>query len=124
LNWLKTKTEMLESCVVAPDQKMLENQSKIIKILGEEQRNESPRWIKFNNDAGEVVRLAADSGTFCDQVVSRVDDLNRRWKLLEESVGKRSAEMSEARKLVSVFESLRNDILGDLKVSCSQHNMY
>ena len=84
-------------------------------MLQQEHQDESPKWIRFNDDAGEVVRLA-ESSTFCDQVVHRVDDLNRRWKQFEDVVQQRQKAIYVAKTLATELDGLHRDIRRDLKV--------
>jgi len=117
--WMEAKQQLLDACTVsAVDPKLVQAQSNIAKVGGEysdlfdvlsfiprqmlhsELLDERPRWVRFNDDAAEAVRLA-QSEAFCTRIVASVDDLNRRWRQLELTLEGRLTALEEARGQVN-----------------------
>ena len=72
-------------------------------MLQSELNDETPRWVRYNDDASEAVRLS-ESETFCGRIVNHVDELNRRWRQFEQSLSTKLDALTEARKQVKKFE--------------------
>lgn len=74
------------------------------------------KWVQFNDNAAEIVRIA-ESSVFCDQIVRRVDAINKRWKQLEENIHQRLKQIELVISQVSQLDRLHHDVTLDLKVS-------
>ncbi|KAL3114470.1 hypothetical protein niasHT_019974 [Heterodera trifolii] len=108
--WVDSKSRLADQCVVsAADVKLMDSQLAIAKMLLAEFVDERPHWERFNDDAAEAVRLA-DSEQFCAKIVCRVDELNRRWRQLEQRLATRVNELSESRRTADEFDALARDL--------------
>lgn len=99
-------------------------------MLHSELEEEHARWERFNDDAAEAVRLA-NSEAFCAKIVARVDDVNRRWRQLQQALKMQIDGLIEARQRAEEFaeiqlglrqqiraaESALNDAVG-LRLAC------
>lgn len=74
------------------------------------------KWVQFNDNAAEIVKIA-ESSVFCDQIVRRVDAINKRWKQLEENIHQRLEQIELVISQVSQLDRLHHDVTLDLKVS-------
>ena len=74
------------------------------------------KWVQFNDNAAEIVRIA-ESSVFCDQIVRRVDAINKRWKQLEENIHQQLKQIELVISQVSQLDRLHHDVTLDLKVS-------
>jgi len=52
----------------------------------------------------------SESDSFSAEVVSAVDDLNRRWKGFADSLGERESKLNSIKAMRTAFDSLHRDI--------------
>ncbi|KAI3410026.1 hypothetical protein GPALN_006390 [Globodera pallida] len=108
--WVESKARLADQCVVsAAEVKLTDAQLAIAKMLEAEFVDERPHWERFNDDAAEVVRLA-DSEPFCAKIVARVDELNRRWRQLEQSLTARVNGLGASRRTTEEFDLLLREL--------------
>ena len=107
--WINSKRKVLDICSITSDGQVIDKSLAVLDILSGDVEDEKSKWIKFNEIAEDLRRLArADS--FREQVEGKTDEINKKWRDLEDSLQAKVDLLNKAKTLGGQFDQVEKDI--------------
>uniref|UniRef100_A0AC35EZZ2 Uncharacterized protein n=1 Tax=Panagrolaimus sp. PS1159 TaxID=55785 RepID=A0AC35EZZ2_9BILA len=115
--WITAKMRVLDLCSVSADPNLISNHLALLDVLKNEIEDEKPKWQNLN-ETSESLRNLSKSNSFNNEVSDKMDNLNNKWKNLEDCVNSRTQDLNAAKSLGSKFNGAQKDFtkkLGELE---------